>query len=102
MGAEGKPIDIQFTANYDGKDYPVTGNPDWDTIAIKRIDAYKVEVTPKKAGKVVSTNTRVVSNDGKTMTITEIGVNAKGENFVTVQSGLKAHFESIDILKQPR
>src|SRR5262245_13863068 len=81
MGAEGKPIDIQFTANYDGKDYPVTGNPDWDTIAFKRIDAYKVEVTRKKAGKVVSTNTRVVSNDGKTMTITEKGVNAKGENF---------------------
>ena len=79
--AEGKPINGQATANYDGKDYPVTGNPDWDTIAFKRIDAYKVEVTRKKAGKVVSTNTRVVSNDGKTMTITEKGVNAKGENF---------------------
>ena len=84
MGAEGKPIDIQFTANYDGKDYPVTGNPDWDTIAFKRIDAYKVEVTRKKAGKVVSTNTRVVSNDGKTMTITEKGVNAKGEKFSSI------------------
>src|SRR5215475_10775070 len=29
--AEGKLIDIQSTANYDGKDYPVTGNPNWDT-----------------------------------------------------------------------
>src|SRR5215470_17760684 len=28
--AEGKPIDFQFTANYDGKDYPVTGNPIFD------------------------------------------------------------------------
>src|SRR5262245_45270132 len=28
--AEGKPIDGQFTANYDGKDYPVSGNRDYD------------------------------------------------------------------------
>jgi len=77
--AEGKPIDTQSTANYDGKDYPVTGNPNWDTVARKRIDAYKMEITRKKAGKVVSTATSVVSKDGKTRTVTEKGVNSKGE-----------------------
>ena len=77
--AEGKPIDNQFTANFDGKDYPVSGNPDWDTVAWKRIDAYKSEVSRKKAGKVLSTATRVISNDGKTLTFTEKGVNGKGE-----------------------
>ena len=76
--AEGKPIDTQSTANSDGKDYPVTGNPDWDTVARKRIDAYTMEITRKKAGKVVSTATSVVSKDGKTRTVTENGVNAKG------------------------
>ena len=79
--AEGKPIDTQSTATYDGKDYPVTGNPNWDTVARKRIDAYKMEFTRKKEGKVVSTGTIVVSKDGKTQTITEKGVNAKGEKF---------------------
>ena len=79
--AEGKTFEYQFTANYDGKDYPVTGNPDWDTIAFKRIDAYTTETNRKKAGKVVSTNTRVVSKDGKTQTQREKGVNAKGEKF---------------------
>src|SRR5262245_2152867 len=79
--AEGKPIDIQSTANYDGKDYPVTGNPNWDTVARKRIDAYTMEITRKKAGKVVSTGTIVVSKDGKTQTLKEKGVNAKGEKF---------------------
>ena len=79
--AEGKPIDSQFTANYDGKDYAVTGNPGWDTITLKRIDAYKSESTRKKAGKVVGTATRVVSKDGKTLTLTEEGVTAKGEKF---------------------
>jgi len=77
--AEGKIVENQSTANYDGKDYPVTGIPDWDTIARKRIDAYKMEITHKKAGKVVSTATSVVSKDGKTRTGTEKGVNAKGE-----------------------
>jgi hypothetical protein len=78
---EGKPIDTQYTANYDGKDYPVTGNPNYDAIARKRVDAYKMEMTRKKAGKVVSTATSVVSKDGKTRTVTEKGVNAKGEKF---------------------
>jgi hypothetical protein len=77
--AEGKPIDSQYTANYDGKDYPVTGNPNWDAITLKRIDAYTVEFTRKKAGKVVGTGTSVISKDGKTRTITAEGVNAKGE-----------------------
>jgi|SRR5262245_4098361 len=81
MDAEGKQIDIQFTANYDGKDYPVTGAPGVDTIAWKRIDAYTVESTRKKAGKVVATATSVISKDGKTLTFTEKGVNARGEKF---------------------
>src|SRR5262245_36012520 len=57
--AEGKPINLQITFNYDGKDYPITGSPDFDTVALKRIDANTVEITRKKAGKVVSTGTRV-------------------------------------------
>src|SRR5262244_2407824 len=77
--AEGKPIDFQYTANYDGKDYTVTGNPNYDAITLKRIDAYKVESTRKKGGKVVSTSTRIISKDGRTLTITTKGVNAKGE-----------------------
>jgi len=77
--AEGKPIDYQYTANYDGKDYPITGAPNADTVSLKRINAYKVEQTRKKAGKVVLTMTLVVSKDGKTLTTTAKGVNAKGE-----------------------
>jgi len=77
--AEGKPIDWQFTANFDGKDYPVSGNPDQDTTTLKRIDANTVEYIRKKAGKVVATLTSAVSKDGKTRTVTEKGVNAKGE-----------------------
>ena len=59
--------------------HPVTGNPDVDATSLKRIDANTVEFTRKKAGKVVSTATVVISKDGKTRTVTEKGVNAKGE-----------------------
>jgi len=35
----GKPTLVQFTAKYDGKDYPVTGSPDYDAISLRRVDA---------------------------------------------------------------
>ena len=84
--AAGKPTMTLYTANYDGKDYPVTGNPGWDGTTLKREDTNTVEFTRKKAGKVVQTGTNVVSKDGKTRTITATGVNAQGQkiNNVTV------------------
>lgn len=80
----GKPTMTAYTANYDGKDYPVTGNPDWDMVSLKRVDANTVEFTRKRAGKVVQTATSVVSKDGKTRTITTTGVNALGQKINNV------------------
>jgi hypothetical protein len=69
-----------FTANYDGKDAPVTGNnPDADTVTRKRINPSTVQTISKKGGKVTTTQTSAVSSDGKTRTVTTKGVNAKGE-----------------------
>ncbi len=84
VDAQGKPALVQFTANFDGKDYPMSGSVDSDAIALKRIDAYTTEITQKKAGKVVITGTRVVSKDGKTMTITSKGTNAAGQTINNV------------------
>ena len=80
----GKPTGTTYTANYDGKDYPVTGSPDWDTVSLNRINASTVEYTRKRAGKVVQTATGVVSKDGKTRTITSTGVNAQGQKIHNV------------------
>ena len=77
--AEGKPITYSFTGKYDGKDYPSTGSPNWDTQSLKRVNANTLEFTRKKTGKVVETGTNVVSADGKTRTITGTGVNAQGQ-----------------------
>jgi hypothetical protein len=79
VDSDGKPTAGEWTINYDGKDRPQSGNPDADTLALKRVDPYHVEFTQKKGGKVVITGSRTISKDGKTMTITTKGTNAKGQ-----------------------
>ncbi len=79
IDAEGKPTLVQYSAKYDGKDYPVTGSQDFDAIALKRVDAVTAQATLKKGGKVAQTGTRVVSKDGKTLTLTTTGKDAKGQ-----------------------
>src|SRR5260221_7785840 len=80
MDGDGKPTHWGFQAKYDGKDNPVTGNPDADMLAYKRIDANTLESTTKLKGKVMGTTTIVVSADGKTRTLTQTGKNAKGQD----------------------
>lgn len=77
--AAGKKIHESYSGSFDGKDYPVAGDPNADTTALKRIDAYTMVRTTKKAGKVTIVLRRVVSRDGKTLTVTATGTNAKGE-----------------------
>jgi hypothetical protein len=85
VDADGKPTSGQWTVNYDGMDRPITGSPDIDALSLKRIDAFSAEFTQKKAGAVVATGTRVISKDGKVMTITTKGTNAKGQAVNNVQ-----------------
>lgn len=81
---QGTNVLIQYTATYDGVDYPVSGGVDFDTTSLKRIDAFTVEGTRKLAGKVVQTFRRVVSQDRKRMTITTTGTNARGQRINNV------------------
>jgi len=76
--ASGSPGKVTYTAKLDGKDYPTSGSTAFDTIAIKSIDTNTIEVTLKKAGKVMQTSRSVVSKDGKTMTNTVMGTDADG------------------------
>ncbi len=78
--AQGAPIHVEFTAKYDGMDNPVTGSPEFTSIAYKRIDAHTVESTTKKDGTVMSTSRAVISKDGKTRTLTTKGKNAAGKD----------------------
>lgn len=78
--ADGTSSQWSFAAKYDGRDYPVTGNsPFGDTITLKRVDAHHYELTSKAGSKVLSTQTTVVSPDGKSRTNTTKGTDAKGQ-----------------------
>jgi hypothetical protein len=81
VGADGKEASMHVTIQYDGKDHPVTGNPDADTVAGKAIDAHTSHFTMKKGGKEVGTVHRVVSADGKTLTVNNKGTHADGKAY---------------------
>ncbi len=82
--AQGKKINIAYSGSFDGKEYPVTGDPNSDTCTFKRIDARTIERMNKKAGKATTTLTYIVSRDGKTKTIRTKGVNAQGQPVMNV------------------
>jgi hypothetical protein len=77
---DGKPLHVQYTAKFDGKDYPATGSPNVDSVSVKRVDANTIETLQKKDGKVVMTVTSKVSKDGKTRTSTWHGKTAEGKD----------------------
>jgi hypothetical protein len=80
IDAAGNPTHLEYTAKYDGKDYPITGAPNADTISLTRIDARTTESISKKAGQVVMTVRSVISKDGKTRTSTFKGKDAQGQD----------------------
>ena len=81
----GGPQHWEMSGKYDGKDYPITGNPMADMASFKLVNDHTGESTFKKDGKVVATNTRVLSKDGKTLTITSTGTTADGKPRSDVQ-----------------
>ncbi len=78
--ADGSALHVQYDAKFDGKDYPITGVPNADTISVKRIDANTIQSTSKKGGQVTMTVTSTVSKDGKTRTSTFKGNDAQGRD----------------------
>jgi hypothetical protein len=71
VGADGKETTTQTTYHLDGKDYPITGSPQYDTLSAKQINPHTASFTLKKGGKTVGTTRRTVSKDGKTLTATD-------------------------------
>ncbi len=81
VGADGKETSMHVTLAYDGKDHPITGNPDADSGTGKAINAHTSDFTLTKGGKVVGTVHRVVAADGKTLTVHNKGTHADGKTY---------------------
>lgn len=79
VDGQGKATHNEWTGKFDGKDYPLVGDPAADTRAYKMVSANKMELTNKKDGKVTASGTIVVSADGKSRTVTVTATDAKGK-----------------------
>jgi hypothetical protein len=76
---DGKPTHNEWTGKFDGKDYPVTGDPDSDMRSYKQVNDHTLALTNKKGGKVALTGRIVVSADGKTRTVTTTATDPQGK-----------------------
>jgi hypothetical protein len=78
---------LDFTAKSDGHDTPVTGNPAFDQVDLRRIDKRQSELTEKKNGSIVATIRDRLSNDGHELTITTATVGHPDQVTVWTRSG---------------
>jgi hypothetical protein len=79
VGADGTQSTVRSTYRFDGKDYPVSGSPDSDSLMVKQVDANSAAAVLKRGGKAVGTLDRMVSKDGKTMTVKTKVTTANGQ-----------------------
>jgi hypothetical protein len=66
--ADGREERIEYRADFD-QEYPVSGTEAYDAVRFRRIDDYTSDAVLSHAGRVFGTARRVISKDGRTMTI---------------------------------
>jgi hypothetical protein len=79
VAGDGKPVHHEWTGKFDGKDYPVTGDPSHDTRSYKKTGDRTLEFESKKGGKVAGTGRVVVAADGKSRTVTSTTPDPSGK-----------------------
>ena len=88
ISGAGTRTGVRFAAKFDGKPYPQIGRfaPTVTLITYEPVDRLTLKYTQRETnGKLVSTNTRTVSADGKTMTIEQKTTDANGRPVVNVE-----------------
>lgn len=81
--AKGKHTHDEWIGMFDGKDYPVAGDPESDSRGYRKIDDRTMDFWVKKNGKVTVNGKIVVAPNGKTRTVTATATNAKGKKVTT-------------------
>jgi hypothetical protein len=86
INSDGSKQVYGYTGKLDGKDYPYTGQQPGgaETISVKRVGK-GTTAESKKGGKLLFTSESTFSNDGKVMTITTKGTDAKGQSANSVR-----------------
>ena len=81
---DGNATHNEWTGKFDGKEYPLVGDPTADTRSYRKIGARTLALTGKKAGKVTVSGRIVVTANGKSRTVTTTGTDAKGKRFKNI------------------
>jgi hypothetical protein len=76
---DGKSTHNEWNGKFDGKDYPVTGDPLSDTRSYQKVGDHALKMTVKKDGKVTITGRIIVSADGKSRVVSTSEAGAKGK-----------------------
>lgn len=76
---DGNPAHTEWTGKFDGKDYPLTGDPTSDSRSYTKIDDHTLTLSNKKSGKETITGRIVVSADGKSRTAHLTGTDSAGK-----------------------
>ena len=83
-GKDGKPTHNEWTGKFDGKDYPVTGDPTSDARSYTKINDRTLGFNIKNGGKMTTSGRIVVSADGKSRTVHTSGTDAAGKKVSSV------------------
>jgi hypothetical protein len=73
-----------WEGRFDGKDYPVSGDPASDSRSYKKVNENTTEFTVKKGGNVVASGRIVVAADEKTRTVTGWSTDSHGKKVKSV------------------
>jgi hypothetical protein len=76
--AAGKSMTFSYSAGYDGKWYPMVGNPNANRIKLNVVSDREVKAMSQLHGKASVSSTATVSSDGKHLTIERKMLRMKG------------------------
>ena len=84
IDGSGKSVHVEWSGKFDGKDYPVIGDPNSDGRSYTKVNDRTLTTTNKKNGEVTVTGRIVVSPDGRRRTVIVNGTTSKSKTFKNV------------------
>lgn len=83
--AKGQPYHSEWVGKFDGKFYPVTGDPASDMRNYKMVSAHSYSTTSQKGGKTTLTAHVSISANGKSRTVTINSTNSAGAKITSTE-----------------
>jgi hypothetical protein len=81
---DGKRIHQEWIGKFDGKDYPVIGDPNEVSRSYTKIDDHTLGLNIKRGGNATASGRIVVTPDGKSRTVTMTGTDPTGKTFQSI------------------